>query len=152
MKPLPAALVCRGIGRLLCRVRPRRDSSSAAKLYSRGTRREGLRRTSQSCQILLLGEEEQTPRLPELLEHRAKKRRPPKRPPHYVNIRSRSAAPHRCPTDHTDRAYRYRPAPSNPVGSRSLRHRHSNCNRRDGGDRNTNPQLLEPRCLLRLRQ
>jgi hypothetical protein len=59
---------------------------------------------------------------------------------------------HRCPTDHTDRAYRYRPAPSNPVGSRSLRHRHSNCNRRDGGDRNTNPQLLEPRCLLRLRQ
>src|SRR5262249_4645952 len=33
------------------------------------------------------------------------KRRPPKRPPHGVTIRNRSAALHRCPTDHTDRAY-----------------------------------------------
>jgi hypothetical protein len=34
----------------------------------------------------------------------------------YVNVRSRSAALHRCPTDHTDRAYRRRPELSNPDG------------------------------------
>jgi hypothetical protein len=34
----------------------------------------------------------------------------------YANVRSRSAALHRCPTDHIDRAYTRRPAHSQRFG------------------------------------
>jgi len=45
--------------------------------------------------------------------------------------RSRSAALHRCPTDHTDSAYTRRPAPSNRVGSCKC-HRRSSYNSGNG--------------------
>ena len=71
-----------------------------------------------------------------------------------IDIPSLDASLHRCPTDHIGTAYKRRPEQSNPAG-RAICHRHSSCSSRgirDGGDRNTNPQLLEPRYRLRLRR
>jgi len=62
---------------------------------------------------------------------------------YVIDIPSLGASLHKCPTDHTDRAYRRRPEQSNPAG-RAIHHRHSSCSSRDirdGGDRNTNLRL-----------